>query len=344
MKYIGNKTRLLNFIHDSVKDCDLPASGTIIDIFGGTGSVGNYFKQCGYKIIANDIMTYSYIIQYVSIAVNKMPLYDKISDKGINGVLEILNNPNLKKKGYFYDNFAPGGKYKRQYFSDVNAQRIDAIRDLIEYWYNEKKLSQEEYFVLLSSLIDAADFVANISGTYGAYLKIWRSMALKSINLEKPKICSNNQNNLVFQKDANLLIKEIKGDILYIDPPYNERQYAPNFHVLETLAIWDKPMLKGKTGQRDYSDKKSAYCQKRKAGEALKDLIAKANVKYIVLSYNDEGIIPRDTLLSILKEKGNVREYIKEYRRFRTESDNEHRHYKKCDDKVNEHLYIVDCK
>lgn len=137
------------------------------------------------------------------------------------------------------------------------------------------------------------------------------------------------------------MIRRISGDILYLDPPYNERQYAPNFHVLESLTVWDKPQLKGVSGQRDYSDKKSLYCQKGHASEALRDLVEQADVRYIVMSYNNEGIISRDSLLDILSSVGNVQEYRRDYRRFRTESNNEHRHYKDCDDKVVEHLYIV---
>ena len=135
--------------------------------------------------------------------------------------------------------------------------KIDSIRDQIEDWKNEGKISQEEYYVLVCSLVNAADFVANISGTYGAYLKIWRSMALKQLTLLPPSISDNNCDNEIYQTDANELIKRVDANVLYLDPPYNERQYAPNFHVLESLSVWDKMELKGKTGQRDYSKTKS---------------------------------------------------------------------------------------
>lgn len=340
MKYIGNKTRLLNFINDSIIKEKLPQKGTFIDIFGGTGSVGKYFKNKKYKIIANDFMTYSYIAQFVSIKINAIPGFTKISQNGISSVLQELNSI-TPKSGYIFDNFAPSGREKRQYFSDKNARKIDAVRDKIGNWRNDNLLSDEEYYILVYSLIDAADYVANISGTYGAYLKIWRSMALKELELKIPDITNNDLKNEVFQEDANSLIKKISGDILYLDPPYNERQYAPNFHLLETLAVWDKQKLVGKTGQRDYSKKKSAYSQKTKSIIAFEDLIVSANTKYIILSYNNEGIIPRDEILRILNNKGKVSEYTTDYRRFRTERDHMKRHYKKCDNKVTEHLYII---
>lgn len=340
MKYIGNKTRLLDFIYSSLFCEGVPVEGTIFDIFGGTGSVGRYFKEKGMRVISNDIMTYSYVHQYVNVTLNEMPSFEKVSSNGIKGVLEILNNlPG--KKGYAFENYAPSGKFKRQYFSDENAQKIDAVRDQIESWKESGKLNKDEYFILVDNLVDAADFVANISGTYGAYLKIWRSMALKPLTLKKPDIFSNKETNEVYQEDSNLLIKRIICDILYIDPPYNERQYAPNFHVLESLTVWDKTELKGKTGQREYTDKKSLYCLRTEAVAAFEDLIKNAKANYIVVSYNNEGIIPREEILRILSSKGKLTECTTDYRRFRTESDNEHRQYKQCDDKVVEHLFIV---
>lgn len=343
MKYIGNKTRLLPFIEHGITSSGIPLSGVFIDIFGGTGSVGKHFKDLGMQVISNDIMTYSYVFQQVLIRINQIPSFEHLKLNGLEQVLHYLNQlPGIK--GYIFDNFAPSGTHKRQYFSDTNAMRIDAIREQIDLWYKQHKISYDEFIILLASLINAADFVANISGTYGAYLKIWRSMALKPLTLLYPHITNNHKSNQVFQQDANLLIKQIKGDILYLDPPYNARQYAPNFHVLETLAVWDKQALNGKTGQRLYNDKKSLYCYKTKAKDALAELIQNADVKYILLSYNNEGIIPREDILNIITQKGKVQEFVQDYRRFRTEQDHEKRHYKQCDDKVVEHLYVITVK
>lgn len=341
MKYIGNKTRLLSFIHDSLKSSNAPSSGVFIDIFSGTTSVAQYFKRCGYSVISNDFMTYSYVFQRAYIGVNKIPRFKGLGLKTIDEVLDALNSLN-PKKGYVFENYAPSGSFGRQYFSDNNAMKIDAIRDKIDFWKKNKKITEDEFYILLSSLIDAADFVANMSGTYGAYLKIWRSMALKDLKLKTPDIFNNQKNNKVFQEDSNALVRKIRGDIMYIDPPYNARQYASNFHVLESIAVWDKQKLKGKTGLRDYSHQKSLYSLKRSCVDALKDLIKNANSKFIALSYNNEGIVNREDILKILKERGIVKEYVLPYKRFRTERDHAKRQYKKVNDMVSEHLYVVE--
>ncbi len=320
----------------------LPQDGIFIDLFGGTGSVGRFFKEKGYKIISNDFMTYSYMAQFVLVGLNFMPSFSKISQDGITSVLAELNNL-TPIKGYVYENFAPDGKFSRRYFSSDNAMKIDAIREHIECWMDENLITEEEYNCLVYCLIDAADFVANISGTYGAYLKIWRSMALKEIRLIEPKIFNNNHNNIVHQEDANVLISKLQGTIVYLDPPYNQRQYASNFHVLESLAVWDKQLLNGKTGQRDYSMKRSSYSQKKNALKAFSDLILNTKSDYIVLSYNNEGIISHDDIKRELNNLGIVKEYKMDYRRFRTERDHENRQYKKVNDKVIEHIFIVHC-
>ena len=348
MKYIGNKTRLLDFISESIETELSIKSGTFCDIFSGTGSVGYFFKTKGFQIISNDFMTYSFVMQKAMIEQNQQPSFFKLIDSYFlksekfesEDVLSYLNN--LKgEKGYAFENYCPSGKSKRQYFTDENGMMIDAIREKIQSWKDKELVTESEYYYLLASLINAADHIANMSGTYGAYLKIWRSVALKKIKLLPIEIYDNKKENKVFQQDANKLITSISGDILYLDPPYNSRQYAPNFHVLESIAVWDKQELKGKTGLRNYDDQKSMYSQKSNALTAFEDLIEKANFKNIVLSYNNEGIIPPENIRETLSKKGELAIYDTTYRRFRTERDHENRKYKDVGDKTTEYLYIV---
>lgn len=355
MKYIGNKQRLLGFIDSVISKEGLPSKGTLVDIFTGTTNVARHYKKKGYRLITNDFMTYSYVFQHAYIKNNKYPTFEKviktkkitISSKILNSkvdalsaVIQYLNNM-PGEKGFIFEHYAPAGKYKRQFFSNENAKKIDAARDKIEIWKTNSLINKNEYYILLSSLIDAADFVANMSGTYGAYLKIWRSMALKPFTMFVPQLIESNLDHEVYKQDANELIRKIKGDILYIDPPYNGRQYAPNFHVLETLACWDNPKVNGKTGLRPYDSQKSLYSQKSKCNEVFADLIENADTKYILMSYNNEGIISDEFIRKTLGKRGKVKIYQQEYRRFRTERDHEKRRYRVPDDKVTEIIYSV---
>lgn len=344
MKFIGNKNRLLPFIDEVVKDTGIK-KGTFIDLFSGTANVGAYFKKKGFRIISNDTLYFSYIFQMAVIKNNKSPVFKKLKLNGqlvdFNGVIDYLNQLD-GEEGFIYKNYAPSGnKIGRQYFSNDNAKKIDAIRMQIQQWYDKKEITSSEYFLLLSILIDRSDFIANNSGTYGAYLKIWRSMALKKLELKEPEIIVSKQNNLVFNEDALKLIKKIKGDILYLDPPYNSRQYSSNYHLLETIAKYDNPKIYGKTGLRE-NGYLSPFCQKNKAEFALQDIISHAKVKFILLSYNDEGIISQKKILQILKTAGKVKTYKKIYRRYRSESDHDKRQYRTENNKTTEYIFL--CK
>ena len=217
-------------------------------------------------------------------------------------------------------------EFKRQYFSDDNAKKIDAVRIKIEKWKTKKLITENEYFYLLACLIEAADKVANTASVYEAFLKDLKKSAQKPIIINPLELIFKNKKYEVYNKDSKDLIKEIKGDILYLDPPYNTRKYDTNYHILETIALYDNPKIKGKTGVRVEETKKSNYCLKNKAAIELEDLIKNAKFKYILLSYNDEGIIPIEEIENIMKKYGNYKRYEKRHKRFK--SDNE-REYKK---------------
>ena len=137
---------------------------------------------------------------------------------------------------------------------------------------------------------------------YGAYLKHWDKRALKSLELIPLVVQDNKKENKAYNEDANILINNKKVDIAYIDTPYNNRQYASNYHLLENIAKNDKPELNGKTRIFEWSNLKSDYSIKRKALTAMKDLLNNLQAKHIILSYNNEGIIPEDELISLMKE------------------------------------------
>ncbi|HED38784.1 MAG TPA: modification methylase [Ignavibacteria bacterium] len=355
MNYIGSKLSLLEFLDESInkvvdKDCD-----TFCDLFAGTGIVGRYFKRKGYKIVANDIQYYSYVLNRHYIGNHKELTFSKLSkeihelakiktENRKNFVCDYLSN--LKgKKGFIYKNYCLTGtkdkNEQRQYFSDENGMRCDAIRQKIENWKKEKLISDDEYYFLITSLVESIDKYANTASVYGAFLKKLKKPAQNSLILKPAELIINDQDHEVFNDDINEMAKKVNGDILYLDPPYNQRQYATNYHLLETIAKYDNPKIHGKTGLRDYQHQKSMYCSRPQVKKVFKDLILKANVKYIFLSYNNEGLMTLEDIKEIMSLRGKYGHFTKEYNRFKADK-SENRNYKA--NKTVEYLHYVVCK
>lgn len=333
MNYIGSKLSLLPFIEQSIYDI-IPSNDMIFcDLFSGTGIVATHFKKKNFTIYANDIQFYSFVLNKHFIENNSL-----LEFKGLNKVLPQLINieissriyviceylENIKGcKGFIYNNYSLGGTknslYKRLYFTDENAMQCDAIRQKIEHWLNQTLITVEEYFYLLAILLESIDKVANTTSIYESFLKNLKKTAAKKIKLKPLEIVINTKNNRVFNHDCNHLIKFIKGDILYLDPPYNHRQYGTNYHILETIAKYDSPYIKGKTGIRVSNTYKSYYCYKTKAKNAFEELINNCDFKYIFLSYNDEGIISLKDIELIMSRKGRYGRFEKNYRRYKAD-------------------------
>ncbi|MBQ0087788.1 MAG: DNA adenine methylase, partial [Prevotellaceae bacterium] len=243
MNYIGSKLSLIPFLESTINavvGSDLHDK-VFCDIFAGTGIVGRTFKPRVRKVIANDWEYYSYVLNRNYIG-NHIRL-----DEG-DKLLSELNNLDGVEDGFIYTNYCYGSGSGRQYFSDENGKKIDAIRRQIEEWKNAGEISEDMYFFLLASLLESADKLANTASVYGAFLKHLKSSAQKPIIIE-PAVYSINSNvHDVYCCDANELIKSIEGDILYMDPPYNSRQYGANYHLLNTIAEYKPFIPKGKTG------------------------------------------------------------------------------------------------
>jgi len=313
MRYIGGKSQLLNNIEAVINENSSGSEVIFCDIFSGTGSVARYFKP-KYEVHSNDILHFSYVIQKATIENNNKPQFKNLKRMGIIDPIEYLETTEIKKEsdGFIAKNYAPNKKCQRMYMSKQNAERVDFIRNKIETWNEKKIINEKEYFYLLASLIEGVPFVSNITGTYGAYLKDWDRRALKTFEMARLNIIDNGQKNHSYNLDANKLIRMIDGDILYIDPPYNSRQYAPNYHLLETISRYDNPKIKGITGMRPYDDVKSYFCIKNKVLEVFEDLIAKANFTNIIMSYSTEGLMTNEQIETILKRHG-VKDSYKRY-------------------------------
>ena len=339
MRFIGCKENILDFIEYFIKQKDIKGK-VFCDLFAGTTSVAKRFKKLGYKIISCDLLYFSYVIQKVYIEQNSYPKFlkllkylkiDPIEDtlfttdsQNANEIIKYLNR--LEGiEGFIYNNYSPEGThnktYVRKYFTGENAIKIDAIRTKIEEWKRTNRINIAEYYFLLCSLIESVPFVANISGTYAAFLKNWDRRAFKKLTLEVPEIIQSNEKHRVFNIDGLEVLDKVKGiDILYLDPPYNERQYAPNYHILETIAKWDTPPIKGVTGMRPYQDQKSEFCNAKSGIKALGKIIKNKNFKNLLLSYNDEGIMPENEVLKLFNEAGKTEVVEQNYQRYKSNS------------------------
>lgn len=283
----------------------------VSDIFAGTGIVGKTFKTSVKKVISNDVEYYSYVLNKNYIE-NHRPLDNK------NELLDELNSLPLISDGFIYSNYCLGGNGERQYFSDNNGKKIDTIRTTIENWKTEGRISNNMYYFLLCSLLECADKVANTASVYGAYLKNLKKSAQKELVLEPAEYELNENEHQVFNKDANELIKEIEGDILYLDPPYNARQYGANYHMLNTITEYKPFVPSGKTGLRQYS--RSKYCSASFVKDEFDSLLKNAKFKYIFLSYNNEGLMPVDDIKAIMSKYGKYDLAQTNYQRFKADS------------------------
>lgn len=331
MRFIGSKKNLLNDISDILQPHLDGTEKSFVDLFAGSNVVGNYFAD-RYQIISNDIMYFSYVLARGSLAIRHTPNFDSLREESIQDPLQFLSSVSLDnyQGDYVTEEYSPAGKQHRMYFTEENAKRIDYCRNQIEQWYKDNKLTDDEYFYLLASLIAAIPFVSNITGTYGAYLKKWDKRAFKPLTLLSPSI-NNIKGNIAYNDDSIKLLSSLKNkDIIYIDTPYNTRQYPSNYHVLENIAKWDKPALKGVTGQFDLSTEKSDFAVKRKALSAMKELLSKINCKHVIISYSTDGIIETDELLNLMKQyakKNHVEVKKMEYRKYKGKIHNNNKVY-----------------
>ena len=312
-RYLGNKYKLLDFINKVVEEnCD--GINTVADIFGGTGVVAYNFYSKGKKIIVNDILFSNYAIY------NAWFGKEDINILKIENIIEQFNNTEVKEDNYVSKNF--GGTY----FTIPNSRKIGYIREEIENMFKNKYINFREKSILITSLIYALDKVANTCGHYDAYRK--KMDSCNEIELLLPDIDENiNMDNKIYKMDANELVKDIYADLVYIDTPYNSRQYGDSYHLLENISKWEKPEVTGIAKKmKDRSDIKSKYCLKS-APKVFENLIENIKAKYIIVSYNNmaqkgdgrsNAKISNEEIIETLKSKGNVKIFETEYKAFTT--------------------------
>lgn len=318
MRYIGSKARILDFISETVSQTFGSVNGAVVaDLFAGTCSVAEMFKKQNAQIITNDYLCFSYALQVAKIKLNTEPSCD-ISYADALSRLNALNGV----EGFFYREYTLEGtaqsEYHRNYFDSYNARKIDSICIQLAEWRKQAIISDDMFYLLSASLVDAITKVSNTSGTYGAYLKIDDQRKYKLLELLPFSFIDNGHINTAYCRDIINLIDEVSGDILYLDPPYNSRQYPPYYHILETAVLYDKPNIYGITGRRPYQELLSPFCMKDKAFSAMLDIVQRANFSNIYISYSTDGIMDCKELCAALSVIGDVKCFFKPYRRYKS--------------------------
>ncbi|MFI3303697.1 MAG: DNA adenine methylase [Rikenellaceae bacterium] len=317
MNYIGSKHKLLPFLSDVIRGVvgeDL-SQMVFCDLFAGTGAVGRNFKRSVKSVISNDLEYYSYILNR-----NYIGNHTEINDKEY--YIDKLNSLALVDDGFVYKNYCLGGGVERQYFSDHNGMKIDTMRKQIEEWRGS--IGDDLYYFLLCSLLESADRLANTASVYGAYLKHLKQSAAKELILQPATYDLNTNSHSVYQENANTLIDKVEGDILYLDPPYNARQYGANYHLLNTIAEYKEFTPKGKTGLRKYE--RSKYCSRRSVLGEFDRLVRSAQFRYIFLSYNNEGLMSPDQVRSIMSKYGRYDVAEQTHQRFKADKTENRNH------------------
>ncbi len=319
MNYIGSKRKLASFLNDEIRSTvgnDL-SQMVFCDLFAGTGAVGRQFKSSVKSVIANDIESYSFTL-------NRHYIANHTTQSQPEHLIAELNALPLITDGFIFTHYCSGGASERLYFSDYNGQKIDTIRSALEQWKSDGIIDDDCFYFLLTSLLESADKVANTASVYGAYLKKLKKSAQKELVLELAHSEITANSHSVYNEDCNDLISSIEGDILYLDPPYNQRQYGANYHLLNTIALYDEFEPQGKTGLRQYN--RSNYCKKREVSRSFEALISEAKFKYIFLSYNNEGLMSESEVESIMKKYGSYRLAKKKYQRFKADKTENRNH------------------
>lgn len=312
LRYLGSKRSMLPRLTRVFDGLGITKDTVFGDLFAGTGTVAHHVsKKYGCKVVANDALYFSYLLTRA-----KLTHY---SATGIARTNNLVSRCNAlpPARGPVTKHFAPP---KRKYFTVRNAMKIDAIR---------ANLKSDKY--ALAALISACDKVANTTGVYGAYLKTFRPNALKPLRLE-PLSSANvvPRSGTVHNKDVFDVTDEF--DVAYIDPPYNTRQYAENYHVLETIARHKYDGIRGVTGRSDTAT--SEFATKKRAHAAFDRLLSTINAKTVVLSYNSEGLLSRKQIVDMLSRRWRVKVHTFRYKRFKSRADARHK-------VVNEYIFIA---
>lgn len=340
--YIGNKRKLLSLIDKAIVATGAE-KGTFVDFFAGSSVVSRFAKKRGFRVVANDWEPYSKFICHSYIQCNRMPSF--ASFDGVDSLLHELNSIE-PLEGYVTTHLCPKDddhpdiKHERMFFTHTNGMKIDAIRERLQRLHDEERLSPDEFAVVIAAMMYSVSYVSNTSGVFKGFHRGWGGNTgtalyriLSEFELKAPVMYDNGQDNCSTRLDAQLLAEQMKTsqeriEIAYLDPPYNQHPYGSNYHVLNTVALWDKPDMTPQIEGRNKSairldwrtERRSSYNHHSLALNAYQKLIDTIPARFILTSYSTDGNIPLQGMIDIASKRGRVSAVTNAYKRYRVSS------------------------
>ena len=288
-RYIGSKSRLIDQIKEYMGQ---PHEGAFfVDAFCGTGVVAEAASNLGWNVRINDSLHSAVISAGARLIGQEQATFTKLG--GYAKAIAKLNA--IKPKhGFMWREYSPASLdscgIERRYFTEENAARIDAMRALIAEWSEEGTIDEVEERLIIADLFGALNRVANIAGTFGCFLSKWTPQAQEKIAMRCRELKPNSVRVEATVGDV-FDVPNSAQDLVYLDPPYTKRQYASYYHILETVALGDKPEVEGVAGLRPWKDKASDFCYKTRALKTLSRLVRSLKSEMVLLSYSSEGHI-----------------------------------------------------
>ena len=338
--YIGNKRKLLGLINQAAAKTEVPPSGTFLDLFAGSGVVSRLAKKQGFRVISNDWEPYAQAINQCYIACNSAPAFAHFG--GYENAVAQLNAVR-PVEDWVTRHLCPADdehydpEKERLFYTHSNGMILDAMRLQLERWQVNGVLSISEFSCLLAPLLYQACYTSNTSGVFKGFHNGWGGQTktalyriLSQFQIKPAVFHDNGQQNAVYQMDAVQLAQTLRDDgetidIAYLDPPYNQHPYGSNYHVLNTLTLWDRPPVTAQiTGRnkaairKDWrTERRSPYNHRAAAADAYHALLQTLNARYILTSYSTDGLIPLPSLVASCIQRGRTDVVSQQYKRYR---------------------------
>ncbi|MBI4577958.1 MAG: DNA adenine methylase [Planctomycetes bacterium] len=362
MRYLGNKTKLLDAIAEFTRERGVPV-GTVCDPFSGTAAVARHFRALGWRVLAADHMMCAYVLARSALGTAGYPRLGALAPSldgaapaaglpaesvDLARAVHWLNVHAPPREGLCTRQFSPAGSAGRRFFTEENARRIDGAHATLLEWRAAGLVEEGAFHVLLAALLESGDRVANTSGVYAAYLKDWQPNALAPLELRVPRLLADERPHRAACEEAErfVALSAPHYELLYLDPPYNHRQYAAYYHVPEVLArlhtVVDPAALEGSlygaVGLAPWTERRSEFCVRLRRGGVMRAeaafarLLGAARADHVVVSYNEEGLVSRSAWELLLREAFGAREIVFRalgYRRYRSDADGDRRAYQR---------------